>query len=219
MERINCFFCKKITNEYHIFSFCNHGICFFCSSKLIFIGHLPDFQDNDVIQLQCKCKKQGSMKLNLLQILELLKFHTIIDNPTLKNHVQCINHLNMSKEIYCKDCQEYICEFCLKNIENKHSDHNCEIANSYVEKLRFSLKEIPMKFKTFEDFTANFDKIGHKFKEEFDNGFNSTINVIDDVIRILNVFRTEYSNFVKKRKLWVMVVVHRSASLLTARKI
>ena len=200
----DCYICKEPKSPLFIFS-CSHKLCAQCLIRRIFIHFIQQFEDPGPKVIPCLCR-EGTLSLEMDNILGLFKTKTVDETQKQKQPI-CKLHENKPKEHYCKDCHVIVCKECSLNKENEHYEHDIENNNDYAKKLKYYLNKIQMKYKTYNDFSENLEKIGKKFKEIIEGTYNSTLQNIDTAIKELNLFRSEYvANYQKKLEIGVFTL-------------
>ena len=86
-----------------------------------YCSNLPEILNFNEINstIKFKCKKHGENHLLIQDYLE--KMVNWVNISEIKSKNKCINHNNIYS-YYCKDCEENICEKCLKESQ-KHENH------------------------------------------------------------------------------------------------
>lgn len=202
----DCYICKEPKSPLFIFS-CSHKICAQCLIRKIFLEHIKEFEIPGPKVIPCPCgDEKGALSLEMDNILGLFKTKTVDETQKQKQPI-CKLHENKPKEDYCKDCHVIVCKECSLNKDNEHYEHDIENNNNYAKKLKYYLNKIQMKYKTYNDFSENLEKIGQKFKEIIEGTYNSTLQNIDTAIKDLNLFRSEYvANYQKKLEMGVFTL-------------
>ena len=189
-----CYICcttsKNVLKNYN-FDCCGHFYCVYCLFREIFKNNLKEIIDQNEIKVNCNCKK-GKKKLTLKDIDEIIKYKSKIDeleNENTNNIISCSNH-NTKCDLFCKDCQKYICLHC-KN-EPEHSKHKIVLVSIYARMYKEFIRGIPLKFKYAENFKLHLDKSVDKFSKELAEKTNKAIKEINHIIEELNIIKNSY---------------------------
>ena len=193
-----CVFChitSKNNNNY-VFSNCNHQICPLCLFRRIFVRNLTDIGNlsNEAIEIKCKCEK-GFLNKNIDELFEINNKKNSILTEQNKNNDQndlennqnlCENHSTNIINNYCITCSKNICDICLSE---SHNDHNIISNTHLLNSLKKDLKQIPLKFKSKENFESNWDEICNKIKKDTQSNLDEILSQIDDISTMLNEFK------------------------------
>lgn len=187
-----CYFCgailKNILKKYN-FKECEHFYCIYCLYRVIFKNNLKEIIDQNEIFIKCKCNK-GIKKLSLKEIDEIIKEKSRIDEQQIeKTNKKCIKH-NSDCELFCKDCEKYICFHCKP--ESDHKDHTIVSITIYVRMYKEFIRGMPLKFKYAEDFKLQLDKSVDKFSKDLAEKTNTAIKKINHIIEELNMIKNDY---------------------------
>lgn len=195
-----CYICgtasKKILNNYN-FSQCDHFYCVYCLFREIFKNNLKEIIDQNEIEVECKCKN-GKKNFCLKDIDEIIKYKSKIDEEENENKNDiffCSNH-DTNCELFCRDCEKYICFHC-KN-EPEHSNHKIVLVSIYARMYKEFIRGIPLKFKYAENFKLHLDKSVDKFSKDLAEKTNRTINEINHILEELNIIKNGYLTKLKE---------------------
>ena len=127
-----CFKCSETNldeDKYIIFS-CGHKICQECLIKDLLLLNFKNLENKDKIQFNCICWMGKSQQYQFSDFIEIIKK---INELKQKKNI-CQNHQNEAVK-YCKDCELWLCDECLKihDVFNK----------SHI----LSVKGVPLKLK------------------------------------------------------------------------
>ena len=188
-----CYICdmgsEKILDNYE-FNECHHYYCVYCLFRNLFLNHINEFIEQNEITVKCKCNK-GKKKFTLDEIKDIIKFKSDIK----EKYEKPICRLDDSPcELFCKNCQKYICYHC----RLKHESHKI-VQNSVFERMyKDFIKGMPLKFKYSENFKLNLDKSVDKFNKELAEKTSSAIREIDELIEELHNIKKNYIQKLKE---------------------
>ena len=195
-----CYICGNKTVYSSIFKGCNHYYCIYCLFRTLFLNNIKEFINQNEISVNCKCKT-GKMKLTLNEIKELWetkskedekiltaksKEDKIEDNETIK--YICNNHKSKC-DLFCKDCEKYICSQCK---DEEHNNHITVSTAIYVRMYKDFIKGMPLKYKFIQNFKLNLDKSIEKFNKDLSKQTNSFVKQITHLIEELNEIKKNY---------------------------
>ena len=192
LEPKKCFICGKSSKEFFYndnFSECEHYYCIYCLFRSIFINNIKEFIDQNEIIVNCKCKT-GKKKLSLKEIEKIINYKSKIDEQQTERITHFCNNHESECELFCKDCEKYICFHC-KN-EEEHKNHKIVLASIYVRMYKEFIKGMPLKYKYTENFKLNLDESVDKFSKELAEKTNSVIKGINQLIDELNEIKNNY---------------------------
>ncbi len=199
-QELICYICKQknpMKSIKYEFS-CNHLYCLNCLFHLMFINNIQDFKNIAICHINCGCKN-GYLEMDLKQINEMLKIKSKNEqnNQNLGNEREICTLHNLKQNYFCKNCQMYICQICCSNKE--HKSHEIIENSKYALLYKDFLKNMPLKFKSIEEFIVNFEKVANNFKNQIEDDINNTINNINDLINNLVKIRAEYAKNIKEK--------------------
>ena len=192
LEPKKCYICGKSSKEFFYndnFSECEHYYCIYCLFRSIFINNIKEFIDQNEIIVNCKCKT-GKKKLSLKEIEKIINYKSKIDEQQTERITHFCNNHESECELFCKDCEKYICFHC-KN-EEEHKNHKIVLASIYVRMYKEFIKGMPLKYKYTENFKLNLDESVDKFSKELAEKTNSVIKGINQLIDELNEIKNNY---------------------------
>lgn len=182
-----CLICKEKVSPLYDFS-CQHKICPRCLIRHMFINNMKDFEKQNQKIIKCS-KCNGTMKLNLEQILDIFHHKAIMDQHKNKN--KCEIH-NNEKDFFCIDCKIYVCKKCTDEKENIHKFHNIISNKLFADKLRYYNSKLKIKYPAYETFVNHINQFGEKFKSLIEGSYDTTIKQLDNVINYLIDYRVKY---------------------------
>ena len=189
-----CYICdtgaKKILDSYE-FKDCHHYYCIDCFFRDIFLYHIDEFMDQNEIIVKCKCNK-GKKIFTLDEIEDIIKLKSEIKEEEEKS--VCKEH-DLKCDLFCKNCQKYICFKCQPN----HETHKIVQNYIFIRMYKDFIKGMPLKFKYPENFKLNFDKSVDKFNKELTEKSSSAIKKIDELIKELQNMKNHY--FIKLKEI------------------
>ena len=189
-----CYICdtgaKKILDSYE-FKDCHHYYCIDCFFRDIFLYHIDEFMDQNEIIVKCKCNK-GKKRFTLDEIEDIIKLKSEIKEEEEKS--VCKEH-DLKCDLFCKNCQKYICFKCQPN----HETHKIVQNYIFIRMYKDFIKGMPLKFKYPENFKLNFDKSVDKFNKELTEKSSSAIKKIDELIKELQNMKNHY--FIKLKEI------------------
>lgn len=188
-----CFICQQQNEIYYEFS-CGHKFCQRCLFRHIFTNNIKDLSIQGNFKIMCKCRNKGIISVSLPKVQEILN-NKILSDRNQNEDTYCYKHITEEYSLYCKTCQRSICRLCLEN--NAHLRHETEPIDSYRNKIRRFLRELPLKYNNLEAFLKNFEGAVSKFKEDLENDFGSTVKSIDEIVAKLNKVKLDYAKKVK----------------------
>ena len=197
-----CYICDNKTVYNSIFKGCNHYYCIYCLFRTLFLNNIKEFINKNEISVNCKCKT-GKMKLSLNEIQKLWETKSkedekilnekskedenkIEDNETIK--YICNNHKSKC-DLFCKDCEKYICSQCK---DEEHNNHITVSTAIYVRMYKDFIKGMPLKYKLIQNFKLNLDKSIEKFNKDLSKQTNSFVKQITHLIEELNEIKKNY---------------------------
>ena len=184
-----CYICNKgadkILDSYE-FHHCHHYYCVYCLFRNIFLYHINEFIEQNEITVKCRCTK-GKKKFTLKEINDIIKFKSDINENYEKSEQICKIH-DSNCDLFCKNCQKYICYHCKLNHDSHKIVQNSLFARMYKE----FIKGMPLKFKYSENFKLNLDKSVDKFNKELAEKTNSAIKEINELIEELCNIKKNY---------------------------
>ena len=127
-----CYKCgdTKIEESKSIIFSCNHICCINCIIKDLLLLQFKNLENKNNIQLNCRCIVGKSSQMELSDFILKIKE---VNNKIIEKH-KCKEHENEGTK-YCKDCELWLCEECIKIHSIFNKDH------SLIE------KEIPLRNK------------------------------------------------------------------------
>ena len=190
-----CYVCHSSkTYDNGIFT-CRHVYCVQCLYRLIFVNHIQELKNCEIVRIRCKCKdKDGYLDKTLQQIQEFLRIKITEDREREKD--MCLIHPEQEQNYFCRTCVLATCPICKKN---QHFEHEVLEANEYAKKYRNYLDGMNLKYKSMDAFISDFDKTANLFKEEIEKDFAGTVQNIDELIKNLNILKIEYAKIIKSR--------------------
>lgn len=193
-DKTQCHVCKSYTViKQHMFSECGHMYCIQCLYRLIIVNHINEINNSEVFRIRCRnCDKAGYLDLTLGQISDFLREKI---NDDRRGRQNCELHPEEELNFFCKTCQMNICREC----RTDHTQHETIECAVYAKKYRQYLGNLPLKYKSLEEFVGYFDKKANEFKVEIENDFSETIMNIDKLITNLIRLKKEYAEVIKKR--------------------
>ena len=112
------------------------------------------------------------------------------DNSYLnKNEKFCIHHEKLNYHTYCFKCKKNICKKCLKAHE-QHQKVDLKLLKPHDNEIFLNKMKVREKYEKFSKIMKDIIK----WKKEFDDGFNSYINAINNIFNIENFIVTNYDN-------------------------
>lgn len=205
-----CDYClKEYKDILDNFSECGHKICPVCLLRRIFILNITDLNgSSDNLTIKCsKCNKdECKMTKNLDELIELSTKKTKIftnqnegerNNNNFSSSNICQVHKNVIKH-FCLDCCQYLCKKCYDDKNNPHYKHTAMGVDKVISSLNAEIKNIPLSFKSKEEFQTHWDQICKKMKEESQDTFNETMNKIEEVSKMIVDFKKEYEKKYKE---------------------
>ncbi len=109
----------------------------------------------------------------------------------------CTNH-STNCDLFCKDCEKYICIHCKIEYEKEHLNHKIVSVPNYIRMYKEFIRGIPLKFKYSEDFKLQLDKSVDKFSKELAEKTSNAINKIIKIIEELNMIKNNYLTKLKE---------------------
>ena len=193
-DKTQCHVCKTYSViKQHMFSECRHMYCIQCLYRLIIVNHINEIDKSEVIRIRCRnCDKGGYLDMTLGQISDFLREKI---NDDRRGRQNCEQHPEEELNFFCKTCQMNICKECRID----HSQHEMIECAIYAKKYRQYLSNLPLTYKSLEDFVEKFDKKANEFKNEIEEDFTQTITNIDDLIKNLVRLKKEYAEVIKKK--------------------
>ena len=195
-----CYICGTTSSailKNYIFETCNHYYCVYCLFRTIFKNNLKEIIDQNEITIKCKCT-QGKKILSLKQIDDLIQNKSNIDEQQYGNMTKyCTNH-STNCDLFCKDCEKYICIHCKIEYEKEHLNHKIVSVPNYIRMYKEFIRGIPLKFKYSEDFKLQLDKSVDKFSKELAEKTSNAINRIIKIIEELNMIKNNYLTKLKE---------------------
>ena len=136
-----CYKCGKTNfdESLSIIFTCNHVFCFSCIIKDLMILQFKNIENKNKIQFNCCCLTGSSPQFDFNEFLERIK--RINNKKNEKSNCKEHNSLGIK---YCKDCEMWLCDECLKIhciFNNNHflldkevpMKNKCKIHNNYTE--------------------------------------------------------------------------------------
>ncbi|MCQ2818748.1 MAG: hypothetical protein MJ252_15890 [archaeon] len=190
--------CKNCKGkEALVFSFsCEHKICYRCLIQDIFVNHLIDLSNNGNLLLSCNCDRKGTLQLDLNNIFTIFSAKPFINEQKPKD--KCTIH-KLEMDFYCMDCDKYICNLCSETKEDPHNKHNIIKADKLAEKLKYKVRQLPLKYKTIEEFNSFFEKVGKDLKKDIEKSYNKALQELDSIMELLQMFRAHFINCYKRK--------------------
>lgn len=193
MSSLECYICGTDAPERfnnYTFPGCAHSYCFECMYRTIFVSSIKEFINRWAITIKCKCDKQSEYSMSLDKIELLLKYKSKIEEDAKFEEVKyhCREH-DEEKKYFCRSCDKYICVHCRID---EHSKHDTETVEKYREKYLMFLKNLPLTFKSLEEFFINFNDSTDKYKKQLDENIKKTVDTIEEIIANLNAVKIEF---------------------------
>ena len=193
-----CIICGKTSkNIFNNLKFieCQHIYCEYCLFRTIFKNNINELIEKNEIIINCKCNK-GKLKLSLKQIDDIIKFKSNIDEEQDENYIPHCDLHNSDCDLFCKNCEKYICYSCRN--EPEHKNHKFVLIKILVRMYKEFIKGMPLKFKYSEEFKLNLDKSVDKFCKELAEKTNAVIKNINFLIEELNKIKNDYIKKIKE---------------------
>ena len=117
----SCYYCG--TSNFEDFSpiifSCNHIVCFKCIIKNLLFLQFKNIENKNIIQFNCSCMKGSCPILEMSEFLQKIReMNTIKEEKNI-----CEQHKNKGIK-FCKDCQMWLCEECIK-IHSLFNKNHC----------------------------------------------------------------------------------------------
>lgn len=204
-----CDYCLKDYKDIlDSFSECNHKICPVCLLRRIFILNITDLNgSSDKLTIKCsKCNKdECTLTKNLDELCDLSnkKSKILKENEGERNNNNSISsnicqiHKNVIKH-FCLDCCQHLCKKCYDDPNNPHNKHTAMGVDKVISSLNAEIKNIPLSFKSKDEFQTHWDQICKKMKAESQDTFNETMNKIEEVTKMISEFKQEYEKRYKE---------------------
>ena len=132
---------------------------------------------------------------------ELYQIHNVINVTDSKNKIISFDSIsticpNHGKEYinYCKTDKVSLCNTCVNDVDiaNIHKDHEVVSYKSLLGVI--NEKKDKLQFKSFESFSKYFDKIESDFDSKYNDNYNKTTKILENMIEILNKLLEDYKN-------------------------
>lgn len=204
-----CDYClKEYKDILDSFSECKHQICPVCLLRRIFILNITELNGtSDKLTIKCsKCNKdECTIIKNLDELTELSTkkakiFMNEEEGQTNNNSSSpnvCKEHKNVFKH-FCLDCCQNLCKKCYDDPNNPHHKHTAMGVDKVISSLSAEIKNIPLSFKTKEEFETHWDQICKKMKDSSQETYNETMKKIEEVSKLIEDFKSEYEKRYKE---------------------
>ena len=132
---------------------------------------------------------------------ELYQIHNVINVTDSKNKIISFDSISTicpyhGKEYinYCKTDKVSLCNTCVNDVDiaNIHKDHEVVSYKSLLGVV--NEKKDKLQFKSFESFCKYFDKIESDFDSKYNDNYNKTTKILENMIEILNKLLEDYKN-------------------------
>lgn len=178
---------------------CEHSYCPKCLTQIIFNEHVHEFHLWDKLYVECTQKDKGNCSIEISEILQFLQ-KTIQTNSKFKPDTPCQFHSSRHTDVYCLDCNYYICELCVKD-SPEHQDHkklDTQEVIKYSKEILELITFLPLTLWNFNSFAERFQQIGESYRKSVEDEFNKTMRNIDEMINELKSFKLTYSKMMKQ---------------------
>lgn len=175
---------------------CFHSFCHKCIVQIIFTDYVNELHLWGKLTVKCTENDKGYCSLQMNEILQILQKSI----QTSTKDTSCIIHCSQNRDLYCKDCNYYICGKCSK--DNEHYDHiklDTNEIDKYAKEIIELMNYLPLTNKSFDAFADHFQQIGETYRKTLEDEFNKTIRTIDELMNELKSFKLVYAKTIKEK--------------------
>ena len=148
-----------------------------------------------MISIACSCDNSIASKISLEEIYNVLSKSVSHEVIPLENE-QCLEHIAQPSSLFCKTCNKDICTECSTS---EHKEHKVSSKQVFSEQFRLYLRNLPLRAKSLEAFTSQYNDIASKFQSKVEMAYKETMSRIDSVVSTLNELKQHFTKMMKER--------------------